>query len=451
MDIFRHIELGPPSVVAVSPPKYGDDPDGKWWGFFQFPDLWRGNDGALYLAVNVGADSTVGEHEPTLFFSSKDGGRIWQTASLEDMDLTPQPIRLPDGSEVAFGETRYLYHVQAITPAKKTYSAKKLGLKPLSGPVLSPYKVTESVYYNYNTVPESLRRFPVAWRRSSDAPWQKHFGTIDMPDLVLTASARDGWWDANGKFEWTEKGHEFTLPVPQDPATMLALPDGTLLWALASQNPKVMDRRCGQVACLASRDRGQTWRVRGFVANDTALATWGYVGEQSLARMPDGDLLCVVRTKCSNEAGDTHYLAAARSADNGFTWSTPAAIAEFSVTPHLLCLENGAVALVYGRPGVHVKTSTDSGRTWSESVPLVGPSEKDLLAMPLAEWWRIRHDFSCANTSVVAAVPDRFLVAYSDFRHFDAAGLPCKAIKVQAVVVTRNEAQGGRLRQFDNQ
>ena len=37
--------------------------------------------------------------------------------------------------------------------------------------------------------------------------------------------------------------------------------------------------------------------------------------------MPNGDLLCVVRTKASNEAADTHYLAAARSADEGRTWT----------------------------------------------------------------------------------------------------------------------------------
>ena len=46
-------------------------------GFFQFPDLWRGNDGALYLAVNVGADSEAGRHEPTQFYRSADGGRNW--------------------------------------------------------------------------------------------------------------------------------------------------------------------------------------------------------------------------------------------------------------------------------------------------------------------------------------------------------------------------------------
>lgn len=38
---------------------------GRWWGFFQFPDLWQGNEGSLAVAVHVGADSVAGRHEPT--------------------------------------------------------------------------------------------------------------------------------------------------------------------------------------------------------------------------------------------------------------------------------------------------------------------------------------------------------------------------------------------------
>ncbi|MEI6972000.1 MAG: hypothetical protein WCL44_10845 [bacterium] len=65
---------------------------------------------------------------------------------------------------------------------------------------------------------------------------------------------------------------------------------------------------------------------------------------------------------------------------------------------------------------------------------MVGPTEKELLARPLDDWWAIRHDFSCANTSVVVTGPDRFLVAYSDFGHRNADGKRCKAICVREVV-----------------
>ncbi len=75
----------------------------------------------------------------------------------------------------------------------------------------------------------------------------------------------------------------------------------------------------------------------------------------------------------------THSLAAARSSDNGYTWNRPEAIAPFSVTPHLRTLDNDTVAVVFGRPVVHVRASADSGKTWSEAFPLVGPTEAQLM------------------------------------------------------------------------
>jgi len=52
-----------------------------------------------------------------------------------------------------------------------------------------------------------------------------------------------------------------------------------------------------------------------------------------------------------------------------------------------------------------------------------------------ADWWNVRHDFSCANLDIAITGPDRFLVAYSDFQHKDADGRTCKAIKVREISV----------------
>lgn len=432
---MKHAELvmGEPVVVAVSPPEYAGDPAGRWWGFFQFPDLWRGRDNKLYLAVNVGADSEVGRHEPTQFFVSANQGKNWAPTAYSQVDLAPDIVELPDGSQITFGQARHIYHFAALSSDAPNHEvlASELGLKPVAGPLRTGYKVNEYQIYRYGDIPENLRRFPVAYRASVRERWQSNFGCLDFPDLQLLALSRAGWWDDNGRFAWKELPHRIKLPVPQE---TVSLPDGTLLWTHASQHPSVKDRTYYRVACLASTDRGRTWRLRGFIADDTAQTSWGYgAGEQSLSRMPNGELLCVMRTKMSNEAADTHYLTAARSKDGGFTWSTPVPIAPFSVTPHLLALKNGVVALIYGRPGVHVKISMDSGQTWGKSVPLVGPSEEELLA--IAEWWRIRHDFSCANTTVVVTGPNRFLVAYSDFHCRGEDGKIRKGIKVREVAI----------------
>jgi len=59
--------------------------------------------------------------------------------------------------------------------------------------------------------------------------------------------------------------------------------------------------------------------------------------------------------------------------------------------------------------------------------------------LPLEDWWAVRHDFSCANTSVVVTGPNRFLVAYSDFRYTNEAGERCKAICVREARADRSQ------------
>lgn len=431
------MKLGEPVVVAVGPPEMTGP---ESWGFFQFPDLWRGRDGDLYLVVNVGADSRAGRHEPSLFFHSPDGGRRWEKVQFEQVDCSPEILDLPDGRQVAFGEYRRIYAFQAVAQEggeqAPRLSAIDLGLKPVMGPFLSSYKVAYQCHYRYGDVPEDTREFPVWQRPSADAPWERTRGQIEMDGLLLRALVRDGWDDEEGKFVWKEFAHEFSPPVPNWPNELAVGPDGAILWVLAAQSPEVSDRQCWQVLCLASEDGGCTWRLRGMITEDLPPATWGYGGgEQSLALMPNGDLLCVMRTKMSNEMEDTHHLAAARSTDGGHSWIALPPISEFSVTPFLVPMAGGAVAVLYGRPGVHVRISTDSGTSWSDSMPIVGPPEAELTAMPLEDWWKVRHEFSCANLDVAVTGPDRFLVAYSDFQHENADGRICKAIKVREISV----------------
>lgn len=428
------IILKEPVIVMTGPPQPADTYD---WGFYQFPDMWQGCNGELYVAVNVGADSRAGRHEPTIFLVSRDHAETWSAIPYSHIDMTPDIVGLPDGTQIMFGDTRRLpaFTILSEEETRKKTSAKELGLVPVSGPVLNGYKANEYMIYRYTDIPERLRKFRVRVRSAPKKPWEEYQGIIHMPDMLLAALSRAGWWDDNHKFKWEEQHHTIRMPVPTDNITVL--PDNTLLWTHASQHPDVTDKCYYRVACLASTDYGRTWHLRGFIADDTDLTTYGYGSEeQSLARMPDGDLMCVMRTKMSNNASDPHYLAAARSKDNGFTWTKPEPLTEFSVTPHLFTQDNKTVVLVYGRPGVHARVSSDSGRTWSRSVSLIGPSEEDLLAKPLEEWWKLRHVYSCSNTTVVVTGPDRFLVAYSDFQHTGKDGRPCKAIKVREVMVT---------------
>jgi len=431
------ISLPEPVVVTTGPP---GEVGLNRWGFYQFPDLWRGNDDRLYLAMNVGADSAVGRHDPTQFFVSDDGGKTWARIARSEVDFSPAVIDLPDGGQISFEKRRFIYHYHALSAEAKAgrVTAPELGLVPALGPILGSYEVNEYCHYRYGDIPAQKRQFPASWRDTPGDAWHLGFGDVGMPDLLVRTLTRSGWWDDDGKFSWHDLDEELKLPVPNDWNTLEVLPDGTLLWAASTQNPSVVDRACYQVLCLVSKDKGRTWHLRGTVTDDTTGAPHGYgMGEQALTRMPNGNLLCVMRTRASNRIDSSSFLAACRSSDDGRTWTPVEEIAPFSVTPHLLTLGNGTVVLVYGRPGVHVRVSTDSGITWSETTTVVGPPEQHFLDTPRTEWWKHQHDYSCANTDLAVTGPDRFLLAYSDFEHQTEDGQPCKAIKLVEITAPR--------------
>ena len=426
------VEIKDPVTVLVGPK--GCVGPGTW-GFYQFPKIWRARDGVIYLSVNIGADSAAGEHEPTRVFASPDGGRSWRGVGLGCIDESPEIFDLPDGRQVFFGARRTLNFLHE-NRTDLTVCPDELNMKPRMGPLVNPYGVDEYVFYNFADIPEKLRRFGAAARRGPCGEWENFEGAIDIPDMVAASHVRAGWWDGDGAFYWKDLKPAIAIPIPEK---LAVLGDGTLLWALACQHPGVKDRFYDRVMCVASTDCGKMWTLRGIVAGDPEKTTWGYgFGEQSIALAPNGDLLCAMRTKSSNDMGHTHYLPLSRSSDGGRTWSAPEPVAEFSVTPHLLALQNGAMALIYGRPGVHVKLSADSGRTWGDAVTLVGTPERDILKMPLEEWWQMRHDESCANTGAVVTGPDKFIVAYSDFKHLGAEGDYRKAIKIREITVVFN-------------
>ncbi len=132
----------------------------------------------------------------------------------------------------------------------------------------------------------------------------------------------------------------------------------------------------------------------------------------------------------------------ARSADNGLTWSTPELVASTSVTPHLVPLANGVVALVYSRPGVHVRFSADGCRTWSAPTSLIGRTLEQELAAGRDVATAMYSDMpSYSNTRVAVTGPDRFLVLFTDFKY--GPGGRGKAIVVQEVTAVPAMARRG--------
>ena len=174
-----------------------------------------------------------------------------------------------------------------------------------------------------------------------------------------------------------------------------------------------------------------------MIAGDTQTSH-GYQGEKVLRVAPNGDLVCLIRTLGDLDPAASRWLAQCRSTDGGFTWSAPRKIAAFCVTPQLITLDNGTMVAGYGRPGVYLRTSSDSAHTWSDPLAVHGPDERDLPEdKDVGNQWfdANRKRYSCANIDTVVTGPDRFLLAYSDFQYPHPEGGTCKAIIVRQVVI----------------
>ena len=140
---------------------------------------------------------------------------------------------------------------------------------------------------------------------------------------------------------------------------ILELPDGILFTTLYATF-EGDEKNC----CLAavSDDGGLTWIYRGTVAGSGAvLSAREGPNESSTVRLDNGDLLCIYRVS----GGDADYHKG-YSHDQGRTWSEPARMEGMrSVQPRLAQLENGALILTGGRPGLFLWVSTDGrGEVW---------------------------------------------------------------------------------------
>ena len=156
---------------------------------------------------------------------------------------------------------------------------------------------------------------------------------------------------------------------------IVQLPSGNLLMPMyggfEGDSPQIH-----RAFLVESADQGRTWDYYSTISYEPADPNPGlpgqYLGacEPSIALLSNGQMLAMLRTQYSHVGPDYRPMYTAWSDDMGLTWTTmiPTDPYLYNVYPTLQVLDNGVVAVEYGRPGLHVAFSIDNGHTWPDSV-----------------------------------------------------------------------------------
>lgn len=165
---------------------------------------------------------------------------------------------------------------------------------------------------------------------------------------------------------------------------------------------------------VRSTDRGKTWKHLATVAYDPSVGLESFC-EPDLLTLPNGDILCFMRTGGSGGKFTPLYLS--RSEDDGKTWSTPKPITDRGVWPNACRMRNGVLVCTYGRPGNWLAFSLDEGRTWRGHFCFYdGPTT--------------------SYSTVEEVAPDTLLVVY-DCQRLDESGNLARSVMGTRVTVKR--------------
>lgn len=420
-------------VLFVAP----DNEAALSWGVYGCPDMYRDADGHLVVHDDGREDSYDDDavaQVPPVTLRSTDNGKTWAPyvrpnegvfGHLREGYGAPNKVFfLSDGSRVQF------------LPKSPPANLDALGVRPRAL-AMSPNEFGLQGIYRQADVPTDARVFEVRHWPAGTATPRVADGCFDVPDWSFdaTVKAKTGtgmWPDVTPTFAPLMAGNCGLYHGPGGQEALAEAPDGVWLTGLVQRIACERNSyRCNELLCVASADRGRTWLARGTII-PRGKTRFGPANEFAMIRL-GGEIICVSRLDHATVYDPHREAVLARSGDHGFTWSAAEPVASTSVTPHLVGLENGIVALVYGRPGVHVRFSTDGCRTWSAPTSLIGRTLEAELAAGRDAVSAMYSDMSSySNTRTAVTGTDRFLVLYTDFKYgTEQRG---KAIVVQEVV-----------------
>jgi hypothetical protein len=379
-----------PVVVSQAPP------DIRNWGPWQFPAIQRLPDGRLAVGYHVESDSATAYGKPPGMGISYDDGTTWKQASPNEISISGNTkiFTLPNGD--LFRQVP----LRSVDPG--TVAGR---LPPSIGKAFGGYR-NEIIGFDATQMPLDLAGYRFSRRASGTEKWVEENATVTIPGAIRTI------YMGVLTFPWMHRINQ--------------APDGSL-WGVIYSKRHVDGEiaRYYEAILLHSDDGGRTWVFRSSIpyqpdpsADEHAEDRDGFT-EPNIAFLPDGTILCLLRTTDANGLGPLYV---SRSSDDGFTWSTPVLFDNRGVWPALVTLPKGVTLAAYGRTGLFVRGTDDpTGHVWEDRIAVVEPMA--------------HQTDTCSYSDLLAVSDSEVLIAYSDFNVPNAAGQPCKSIMVRKISI----------------
>ena len=429
----------------------GDTNENLHWGWVQFPRLFPMRNGNLGLAVHDDDDSWVSLDGDTTekWLVSEDKGATWRAAKKEDKAMMgtilpngdilrslPNPPRNLQGvKESPRRFINYLLPSDELIPQK---SEDDMQLPPHFTTCTTVDEDVKRVYW-LDTIPDNLieKRFCFHRLNKGETEAKTVFANVEWKHRTVVS------------FQPTLNSKSYMLanaglyPCRE----VVVAPDGSLYLAhyrMCGANPFTgVYSGKAEAYILRSTDNGENWKIHGYIPyqpdeeKDYFAYLKGGFYEPSLAFMPDGSMLCLLRTcDVSNGAPEWGATYLTRSFDGGKTWEKPQYFTDRGALPQLLQLKCGVTLAVITRPGIYVYASEDCGKTWSQKVEIMTDEDRSVLANEPPQ----RPNFhqwvgSCCNCTILPIADNKAILAYSDFYIPDEKGVKRKGIKTVEIVV----------------
>lgn len=386
-NIFK-ISFGEPVVVAVADKPYK-------WGFFQFPGLYLSDQGEIVARWNMAHDNAESYGKGGYGFAvSKDKGKTW-------VQTDGQPI----GGGLALKNGEYInIHTPPAIPMKDLHLPEPITtVKEAYGRTFRFWKTED--------LPKELQGVYIQRRTKGSNEWTVEHNDIIEPNMVRY-SDNDllpiVWWgdmklEKDGSIvAGVYPGFTFvTETVPPSDVPFYRSRNGGKSWSFIGRIPYAYDP--------VKDPKGGQRHALGFT-------------EPAFEILKDGSYLSVLRTTDGLGNSPMYY---SRSTDQGKSWTKPLVFTKAGVLPRLKQLDNGALVLASGRPGLQIRIALDKkGEEWSdpfEMLPWLEGVDGNTL--------------TCGYPELLQTGQDKFLLVYSDFQYKTSTGEIRKAIKVREITV----------------